>query len=393
MSMYRRPVLAVAVGAVVAAISLTACSSSSKSSSAPAADASTAAPAAGSSAASSSAGGSSSAATGALISADRCAQNKAAGHIVYLTSFDLGGDAGVLSEVAAAGEGFYKDMCLDVELRPAATNNAQLVSSGTAQLAGMGNAAAVMAAQMNGAKITGIGTFGNVGAVTVMTIDGGPIKTLKDLEGHSLGYKGTVPNEVTSMLQIAGVDTKKVKFVSVGYDPTILGKGQIDSLEGFTDNEPTLLTNAGYKVKLWDPYSYGVKSTFSTTVVNTAWGEKHPTAVEDFLRATYHAFDWMQESQTNVAAAISYSKSISQSGYDAVHQTSRWTISSGMVTKNLVAGHGVGYQSAALWQPEADALLKYGTIKSPVDVASAQTSKYVDAIYNGSTLIWPATGS
>jgi len=101
----------------------------------------------------------------------------------------------------------------------------------------------------------------------------------------------------------------------------------------------------------------------------------------------------MRESEANLDEAIAYSESVSQAGYDAAHEKKRWQASSELIVANLLDGHGVGYQTTELWQPEADELLRFGTITEPLDVESLQTSEYVDAIYEGSELIWPAPGA
>lgn len=329
----------------------------------------------------------------AVIGAERCQQNRDAGHIIYLTSYDLGGAAGVLSHVAAKGMGFYEDLCLDVEVRPKTDNNSQIVSAGTAQFAGLGSASDVLAAQANGAQITGIGTFGNVGQVALITMADGPIQSLSDLEGAMLGYKVAMPGQLRSMIEDDGVDFEKVEAVKVGFDPGILPQGQVDALQGYKDNEPGILEAAGHNVKVWDPAEFGVEGTFSTTITNTAWAEKNATAVEDFLRATYHAFNWLRESETNLDQGIAYAESVSQAGFDAEHEKKRWHGSTDLIVANLLDGHGVGYQATELWQPEADELLRFGTITKPLDVQSLQTSEYVDAIYEGAELIWPAPGA
>ncbi|GAA3969962.1 ABC transporter substrate-binding protein [Actinomadura viridis] len=328
----------------------------------------------------------------ALIGADRCAQNKKAGPIVYLTSYDLGGGMSVLNAVVADALGYFEDLCLDVTVRPKAENNAQLVSAGTAKIAGLGSAGDALTATANGAAVVGIATYGNVGQIELMTVDDGKIKTLKDLEGKTLGYKVAMPGQLTSMLRNAGVDVAKVKKVSVGFDPTILPQGKVDALQGYKDNEPGLLRSRGYKIKEWSPTDFGVKGTFGTQIANRAWAGKNPTAVEDFLRATLKAFSWLNESKANLDQGIAWSQQRSQAGYDVENETRRWRTGSEIVLGDLIDGHGVAHQTPAQWQPEADALLANGTIKKPVDVAEAQDNRYIEAIHQGSELVWPAPG-
>ena len=99
-----------------------------------------------------------------IIDEARCEANRAAGEVTFLTSFGFAASHGILDVVAADELGYFDQLCLDVTLRPGGTN-AQLVSAGTAQLAGLGGPSDVMVARDNGAEIVGIATYGNVGAI------------------------------------------------------------------------------------------------------------------------------------------------------------------------------------------------------------------------------------
>jgi putative hydroxymethylpyrimidine transport system substrate-binding protein len=325
-----------------------------------------------------------------LISADRCTANQEAGKITYLTSYDLGGSVGILNLIAAKEAGFFADMCLDVELMPESDNNVQIVSAGTSPLAGVGAASDAMTGIANGANIVGVATLGPVGQVSILTMADSGITDLKQLEGKTLGYKEALPTQLRQMLVNAGVDTEKVDMVSVGFDPTILPQGAVDALQAYKANEPYALRRAGHEVDLWDPAEYGVKGTFSVVIANKDFAAEHPTAVEDFLRAAFHGFDWINESEDNLVQAIAWSEAMSESGYDAVHETDRWKAGAQIIADNLGEGHGVGWQSAELWQPEADALVEYDLVEQPVDVAGAQTNQFIESIYDGATLSWPA---
>ena len=46
-----------------------------------------------------------------------------------------------------------------------------------------------------------------------------------------------MPPIITAMLEKAGVNLHSVKEVSVGYDPTILPRGQVQALTAYKSNE------------------------------------------------------------------------------------------------------------------------------------------------------------
>jgi hypothetical protein len=70
---------------------------------------------------------------GALVSSSRCAANEAPGTVTYLTGFAWDASVGILDPVAARAQGFYRAMCLTVQLRPGngdRSTSGQLVAAG-----------------------------------------------------------------------------------------------------------------------------------------------------------------------------------------------------------------------------------------------------------------------
>lgn len=324
-----------------------------------------------------------------LISAERCAENQAAGPITFLTSFGFVASAGLLDVVTAADKGFFKDLCLDVTLEPG-SNNTQLVSAGTAQFAGVGSPSDVLVAIDNGADVSGIATYGNTVAITLMTMADGDVKSLSDLAGKTVGYKGAIPPQISAMIAEEGVDPTSINWVNVGYDPTILPQGQVQALTGYKSNEPLALKAQGYDVKEWDPADYGVKSAFNTQIVNNTFAQEHPTAVEDFLRASLHAYDWINESDAKLDEALGYAEKRSESGFDKEASLARWQTEVSLIDESQPADLPIGGENAAQWQPEADMLLEYGLIKQKADVDAAIDDSFIQKIYDGNDLIWPA---
>ncbi|MGH3247513.1 MAG: hypothetical protein ACRDOI_15075, partial [Trebonia sp.] len=69
------------------------------------------------------------------ISAARCAENKAAGQITYLSGYNFQASTSILEYVAASKLGYFSDLCLDVKLVPGSGVTAQgteLLASGKA---------------------------------------------------------------------------------------------------------------------------------------------------------------------------------------------------------------------------------------------------------------------
>lgn len=321
-----------------------------------------------------------------LVSSSRCAANRAAGTITYLTGFGWQASVGILDPIAAVARGYYSDMCLRVQLKPGngdPTSSSQLVAAGRATITELGSPSDAITAAAGGIPVDAVATYGNTTASTLLTMPS--ITNLRQLDGKTIGYKGAMPPIITAMLEKAGVDIRSLKEVSVGYDPTILPRGQVQALTAYKSNEPIELKDDGYKVREWDPGRFGLNGAFNLFDVNRAWANAHPKAMEDFLRATFEAYNYCDSHTSScVKDAAHY-----QTGY-LVHQNiQRWHIESGEVNSTLLAGHGVGYEDRAQWEPEYRLLLADHLIPHPVNLAKIINPTYVDAIYHGRSLIWP----
>jgi len=323
-----------------------------------------------------------------LVSAGRCAANRSAGTITYLTGFAWQASVGILDPLAAKALGYYDDMCLKVDFEPGngdPASSGELVAAGRVTITELGSPYDAIddVAGDPSIPVDAIATYGNTTIDTLLTMPS--ITNLRQLDGKTIGYKGAMPPDITAMLDKAGVDLATVKEVAVSYDPTVLPRGQVQGLTAYKSNEPVELADDGYKVREWDPNSFGVKGAFNIFDVNRSWADRHPDAVEDFLRATFEAFNYCRShALACVDDAAKY-----QAGYDVHQNVQRWQIESGDVESTLLRGHGVGYEDLGQWQPEYQLLLHYHLVKGPVDLAGIIDGRYVDAIYHGSTLIWP----
>lgn len=326
--------------------------------------------------------------TGGAISAERCAENEAAGPITFLTGYQYQASASILNIIAADELGYFSDLCLDVTIQPGTGDtgeNAQLLASGQVTFTGVSEQNLIQA-QANGVDITGISTYSNVGLEILMT--GTDITDLSQLDGTTLGQKGNLPPAVAAMLTEAGADLSTITEVVVGYDPTILPRGQVDSLTGFISNEPNLLDAAGYDVTVWRPYDFGIAGSLGSIAVNPEFAAANTTAVEDFLRASQYAFDYCVD---NAEECVEFASVLSGEGFDSAHNQRIWETEVAVVSDNQPEDRAVGVIDLENVQAESDFLVSSGQLDSaPADVLSYFDNSYIESIYDGTTLIWPA---
>ncbi|MFC1406491.1 MULTISPECIES: ABC transporter substrate-binding protein [Streptacidiphilus] len=340
----------------------------------------------------SSSGSTTTASTGSAISAARCAQNKAAGTVTYLSGYQFQSSASILEYVAASKLGYFDDLCLKVKLVPGSGDTAQntkLLAGGQASVAAVSEQD-VIQARANGIDIEGISSYSDAGLDILMTNPG--TTALTQLNGAVVGDKGAMPVSVRAMLVKAGVSWNSLKVVKEGYDPTVLTRGQggLKALTGFISNEPNQLAAAGHKVTVWQPVTYGIPSSLGAMAVNPAFAKAHPTAVQDVLRAALHAYDYCT---THVAQCVGYAADLSGVTYDKKLNAAIWTTETKVVSDNPTPGRPLGGIDPANITKLTDMLHTYSVIPASVtdqDTAGWFDDSAVEAVYNGTELIWPA---
>jgi NitT/TauT family transport system substrate-binding protein len=279
-------------------------------------------------------------------------------------------------------------MCLSVDLLPGdgdPTSEGQLVAAGRATLTELGSPSDAIddVAGTPSIPVDAVAIYGNTTIDTLLTMPS--VRDLRQLDGKTIGYKGAVPPDITAMLDKAGVELSSVKEVEVGYDPTVLPRGLVQALTGYKANEPVQLRDDGYKFREWDPGSFGIKGAFNVFDVNRSWAAAHPGALEDFLRATFEAYGYcLARARACVEQAARY-----QPGYLVDQNVQVWRTETRDIAAARVAGHGIGYEDLAQWEPGYSLLRHYKLIRGSVDLSAIISPQYVDAIYHGTSLIWP----
>ena len=327
-------------------------------------------------------------AQGGRISAERCEQNRDAGTITFLTGYQYQASVGILDSIAAQGLGYFDDLCLDVEIQPGTGDtaaNAQLTAAGTATLSSLGSEAETLLAAAGGADITAIATYGHVPIATLMTAP--EVTDLTQLEGTTLGHKGSLPAPLRAMLVEAGVDVTTIQQVTVGYDPTVLTRGQVQSLTGYKSNEPLALAAAGEEVRQWLPEDYGVVGSFGEVVVNPAFAREHPTAVEDYLRAVLRAYEHCQGAGPE---CVAFAAELAGADFDTEQNLAVWRAESDLVAASTPDGSPVGYFDPARTEAEGATVVSSGELEAVPEVSALFDPAPLEAVTDGSAVIWPA---
>lgn len=317
----------------------------------------------------------------------RIEANKAVGEITYMTGYYYAASPPDIQVVLAEQLGFFDELGLNVKILPGldadgmkflATNNAQIASAGSPSI--------VLQAISNGAPIQGIATFGHVGTSALMVLASSDIEEPADLVGKMIGYHGALPANMLAMLTKNNVDIADVKTVNLGYDLTSFINGDIDALTIYKSNEPYMMKNLGYDVRIIDPGQFGAETSFGVLAANQSFAEKNPESVSDFLRAVQKAHEYATQ---NPEESIKILAGLSDTVYDEEAELNRWLVESELLQSATVTDKLVAYQTEDQWQREIDMLLEANVINTNLDVKNVMTNQYLDGISNNSEYEWP----
>jgi NitT/TauT family transport system substrate-binding protein len=336
--------------------------------------------------------------TAAGISAERCAANKAAGHIVYLTGFDYAASASIVDVIVAKQKGYFDKMCLDVEIKSSfSLSNYPLVASNTAQFASGGSYAELLENSTNGAKLQAVEILGRNAIEALLVPAKSGVTKLADLKGKNIGVKGDLPPSIVAMLNRAGLvrgsDYKETQLK--GFDPKSHVDTGIDALPVYKSNEPNQLTAAGgdyAKFTLFDPAADGTPGSFGVIFTSTKFAQDHPSAVQDFARADLKGFaDADADPAGAVAASVALINAAGNKNYlSEAGESFRWKVESKIVTDSVPAGALLGVIDRSALQAQVDAYTAAKVFAAAPSIEGSYDDLTAGVYGADGKLVWPS---
>ncbi len=337
---------------------------------------------------------------GAGFPAERCEENKAAGKITYLSSFDFAAAASIVDVLVAKQKGYFEDLCLDVEVQASfSTANYPLIAGNQAQFSSGGSFGEVAGFRADNADadVVALAVEGRT-AIDGLIVKPAEASTLADLKGKTIGVKGQITPSVKAMLAKAGlVEGTDYQTVPIdGFDPTVhIMIPDIAGFPGYKSNEPGQLDRAGIPYTLFDPSNDGIPGSFGVIYTNRAFMTDHPTATEDFMRAA----------MLGLADAIADPAAASMIALDFIDnngnpnflspdgETFRWETESKLVADNTPDGQPIGLPDGEALTAEVAAYAEIGLYGGTApDITKAYDTAVLTSIYGtAGKVIWPST--
>lgn len=334
--------------------------------------------------------------TAPIVSAKRCATNRAAGVMTFVSPFLYDASAGIIDVIDAKVLGYFAEMCITVNIVVPSFSLSpyELVSAGKGTVTGEGSAADTLMETSNGANLVAVATMANSSDYALLTRP--TITKLRQLDGKLLAYHTVLPVVLSEMLKRAGANLALIHQVNdTSYDPTILFAKTpgFSALQAYQSNEPLTLAAAGYRpgraFREWTPGQFGVQGTFNVQVVNGTFLKRHPATAADFFRAEFHALNFCLAHESTCVTLEQRAASVAGFPGSLTHSLAEWKLEASLIKNHTLSGKGIGVETTAEWAPEARAVVAYHLVARAPSLARVENTTLLPSLYHNTSLIWP----
>lgn len=330
---------------------------------------------------------------------ERCEANRAAGTINYFTGFNFAAAASMTEVFVADANGYYDDMCLDVEITPSfSVPNLALVAADEVQFSSVGSFAELADwADDNDANLVALSVAGHV-AIDVLMVKPDRASSLDELAGQTIGVKGALPPAVAVMLEqeaglVEGTDFETALLD--GFDPVAhWAIEELSALPGWRSNEPGALDRAGVEFDLYDPSDAGIPGSFGLIYTSRSFLDEHPTAAEDFMRASMLGLaDAIADPAGAAQIALDLAEANGNPGFQTLEgEEYRWTVDAETIVASTPEGVDIGVPVAEELSDQIDAYAAtgyFGDGSAPDDQAYFDADLVAGVYADDGEIIWP----
>jgi ABC-type nitrate/sulfonate/bicarbonate transport system substrate-binding protein len=298
--------------------------------------------------------------------------------LVFMAGYKPQANLPFVGVYVAQEKGFFADEALEVtvEHSPGRGEHLQLVSTGKVHVTTQDAAVLLMRRSDPGLPLVSLALIGQHGQQAFAALSSSGIKSPKDWEGRTVGFKGTPPPDLLALLHAAGADPSKINLVNVGFDPRILTEGRVDVYPVFKSNEPYMMQSWGYDVTLWEADDYGVPALGLTYVTSEDTLAQQPEALARFLRAALKGIRYAEENPDEAVEIV-----MKYTGPETDKDHMRYMLDSELVDaeSDQTSANGLGWQTAQQWQALADMLVQYDAMQ-PTEVEKAFTTLILEQV-------------
>jgi len=284
--------------------------------------------------------------------------------------------AGFAGPIMGKEKGFFKKRGLDLTINPGGPqlDPIKLVAAGTDQF-GITGADRLLLARQEGFPVVAIGLDNRYSFVVFTTLAKSGIRKPKDFEGRTVGIQQDDTFTVyQAMVKAAGVDRRRVKEVTVGFDLAPLLEGKVDVYPSYVINQPVILRSQGIAIEVINPRDYGVDFMGNVYFTSEAYLRANPKAVEAFV---YGLAEGLQYTISNPREAVD----VAVAKDPSLKRADELALLNALIPQINVAGRRLLWMERADWERTQAIMLDQGLLKRPIDLDRAFEARFVRAFY------------
>jgi NitT/TauT family transport system substrate-binding protein len=295
--------------------------------------------------------------------------------------FDVTASGYVAPFVLAQKKGWYKEAGLNVEFGEGSGSGAtiQLVNNGKDTF-GWADFGTLMPLVEQGVKVKAISIIGQQSPVSVIARAGGPIKTIKDLEGHRLllNPRGASAALFKAVVQAQHLDEGKIKLVNTSADvtnATLLARNRIDAFVGWETFELPAVKELKVDPLVLPFRDNGVDPMNVSILASQSTIEKDPDTARAFVSASLKGWDYAAQHVDEAISALT-------DAYPTVKETiAREQLSAQLKLLHTPNSEGkpIGWAAPEDVENTQQTLFDTKLLKSKRDVSEYYTDQFVDA--------------
>jgi len=307
--------------------------------------------------------------------------------VVFMAAFKPQANVSFFGAYVAQEKGYYREQNLDVEIKHTFQTGEQykLLAANQLDVTTSSGEDIIKALLNDGASFLAIAMLTQRGDRGYTALAESGIRTPRDWEGKTVGYKNFIRPEYLALIQQAGVDRSKIREVGVGFDPRVLTEKRVDAIPIFLSNEPFLIRKMGYEVNVLDPEEYGLTLLGQTWIVNAEQLRAKGPIFERWLKASLQGLNYAFANEREALDIIM--KYAPQE--DREHQEFMLRTERERSITELTRQNGLGWMTADQWSKAQDMLFEYDQIKQKAEPSKFYTDQFLRAIYRNGEFIWP----
>ena len=325
-----------------------------------------------------------------LTGDERCQANRDAGEVTFFTGFVFFPAISIAVVLAAEDQGFFDEMCLDVNILPSVPGESIVLISANVIQFSTNQIGELSQALEEGAQSTMVLNWGHTPVHVLLVEEDSPILEPADFAGKTIGSVGGTLNAGLQGLLLNGGGLRAdvdYEVVARSFNPFEIEA--FDGIAAFRSNEPDTLNNGGVPVRIFRPEDYGSVGTFAGIQVSTEFARENPQAVEDWVRAVVAATEWAianPEATVRIAEAL-----CSECGFfEFNHELFRFNEEVKLSLESTPEGHIFGATHAPTVAQEVSAMRSFGILDTLPDMSALFDNSYIFAVHDeNGDLIWP----